>query len=79
MNWVSSSFDFYFAAISVAKIKKCHQQRCGQNIYSVLKVIKLAIMIFAVIHFNGCILFMVPMFMDFPGMSDHKGLFMTVK
>ena len=36
-------------------------------------------MIFAVIHFNGCILFMVPMFMDFPGMGDHKWLLMTVK
>jgi len=38
----------------------------------VLKVIKLAIMIFAVIHFNGCILFMVPMFMDFPEEDEGR-------
>lgn len=37
-----------------------------------MKVIKLAIMIFAVIHFNGCVLFMVPMFMDFPEEDEGR-------
>jgi len=39
-----------------------------------MKILQIAFMLLTVIHINGCMIFMVPMFMKFPGPDKDNGL-----